>query len=354
MKTKAHAKIGLVKNMAMKRKIDRFLHLHVYNIPLLKNILHMLNNRRGDYLKKYSHLASPDDKKQMLKYLFKYGITYEEYFFYDCKNQDVSTFISDAKRWQYYHRLNGKRAFDIFIDKIATYELFDDLYGRECAKISDKASFYDFVERHSKFVYKRIDGSLGKGVRLIDASENKEAVWNELCSKVPFIVEEPIKQGEAMAALHPNSVNTLRIATVLTGSTADTYKVNFFAPFAKVGQKGSFVDNGGAGGILIAISPDGTVSTDGIDEKCHIYKEHPDTKITFKGYPIPEFEQALKLAETAALRIKADARIVGWDLAYTDKGWVIVEGNAFGQLIGQQMCDKVGKKKEFDALMAKI
>ena len=49
-----------------------------------------------------------------------------------------------------------------------------------------------------------------------------------------------------------------------------------------------------------------------------------------------------------------DARIVGWDLAYSENGWVIVEGNAFGQLIGQQMCDKVGKKAEFEALMKQI
>lgn len=340
--------------MSIKQKINRFLHLHIYPVPFLKNTIHMLCNRRSDYIKKYSNLASPGDKKRMLKYLFKCGITYEEYFFYDCKNCDVSSFISDAERWQYYHRLNGKKAFDIFIDKIATYELFSDLYGRECAKITDASSFYAYVEQHPVFVYKRIDGSLGKGVRLIDASKNKEAVWSELCDSAPFVVEEPIKQGAAMAALHPHSVNTLRISTILTGSGNETYKVNVLAPFAKVGQKGSFVDNGGSGGILVAISPEGKFFTDGIDEYCTVYTEHPDTKITFKGYEIPEFDKVLKLAETAALRIKTDARIVGWDLAYSENGWVIVEGNAFGQLIGQQMCDKVGKKAEFEALMKQI
>ena len=152
--------------------------------------------------------------------------------------------------------------------------------------------------------------------------------------------------------MHPDSVNTIRIPTILTGSTRDTYEVHFFAPFVKCGQNGSFVDNGGSGGIVSRVSADGTIITDGVDEMCNIYKEHPNTKIVFNGYKIPEYDKALELVREAAMRTK-DVRYVGWDVAYSDKGWVIVEGNSCGQLLGQ-ICDKKGEKSELDALMKKI
>ena len=46
-------------------------------------------------------------------------------------------------------------------------------------------------------------------------------------------------------------------------------------PFIKIGQKGSFVDNGGAGGILAQIDPkNGTIITDGKDEAYCIQRNH--------------------------------------------------------------------------------
>ena len=44
--------------------------------------------------------------------------------------------------------------------------------------------------------------------------------------------------------------------------------------------------------------------------------------------------------------------IIGWDLAHTDNGWVIVEGNHFGQFVGPQSTRGCGIKDEVLALMS--
>ncbi len=165
-----------------------------------------------------------------------------------------------------------------------------------------------------------------------------------------YVCEELIVQSSQMAALHPNSINTIRITTILT----DNNNVVVFYPFLKVGQKGSFVDNAGSGGIIVQIDPNsGKLCSGGYDESNVRYAAHPDTGVIFNGYQLPEFSNAVSLAKKLAL-VRPGCRYVGWDLAHTDKGWVMVEGNSRGQFIGQQVCDKIGKKSEMDDIMKNV
>ena len=42
---------------------------------------------------------------------------------------------------------------------------------------------------------------------------------------------------------------------------------------------------------------------------------------------------------------------IGWDLAHTDNGWVVIEGNGGGQFIGPQIVWKRGFKNEIEKLI---
>ena len=42
---------------------------------------------------------------------------------------------------------------------------------------------------------------------------------------------------------------------------------------------------------------------------------------------------------------------VGWDLAHTENGWVIVEGNHTGQFVGQQMPLNKGCAREVEEIL---
>ena len=58
----------------------------------------------------------------------------------------------------------------------------------------------------------------------------------------------------------------------------------------------------------------------------NVFEKHPDTGITFIGYQIPMLPEAIALAKKAAMVIP-QMRHVGWDIAITPDGPVIVEGN---------------------------
>ena len=49
-----------------------------------------------------------------------------------------------------------------------------------------------------------------------------------------------------------------------------------------------------------------------------------------------------------SLKVKSKAptvKYIGWDVAYSDSGWVLIEGN-MGQFIGPQTIYKIGIKKQ--------
>ena len=114
----------------------------------------------------------------------------------------------------------------------------------------------------------------------------------------------------------------------------------------KIGQGGSFVDNGGRGGILVGIDNQiGVLNTVGYDEFLTQYSAHPDTGVQFIGYQLPEWEKLLSLAVELSAQTPT-VKYIGWDLAHTDQGWIVIEGNGSSQLIGPQIVWKKGIREE--------
>jgi hypothetical protein len=53
---------------------------------------------------------------------------------------------------------------------------------------------------------------------------------------------------------------------------------------------------------------------------------HPVTKIPIVGFQVPFWKEAVMLVTAAALKNKNN-RSIGWDIAVTDKGPELIEGN---------------------------
>ena len=148
---------------------------------------------------------------------------------------------------------------------------------------------------------------------------------------------------EKIHNLNPDSVNTVRCVTFVNGKDVSVQDC-----FMKVGRKGSFVDNGGSGGIIVHIDKEsGILDSNGIDEDGIIYEKHPDHDYVFNGYQLPNWVDALKLAKCIALKIN-EAKYVGWDLTCNTSGeWIVVEGNALTQFLGQQATIQRGCRRRF-------
>ncbi|MEQ1565499.1 MAG: sugar-transfer associated ATP-grasp domain-containing protein [Myxococcota bacterium] len=110
-------------------------------------------------------------------------------------------------------------------------------------------------------------------------------------------------------------------------------EVSLYNPELKIIVGDRLTDNfqGGRTGNLIAnVSFDGVLgpaiggTPDGIGLRK--VEEHPSTRVTFSGFVIPHWEEACALVRRAA-RLFAPLRTIGWDVAITATGPVLIEGN---------------------------
>lgn len=279
---------------------------------------------------------------------FAYGFTPDEYLCFGlCSRQlkERREFLSDRDRKIIVYSINDIIEIERFLDKWKTYKAYEPFFGRQAIGVHKGSSINDFkrfIELHEAFVIKNVRLSKGDSVRLVrrEDIEAPEKFYDELVSSGSTILEELIVQSEVMAAINPSSVNTVRVITLGTKNG-----VKVVDCFLKAGRNGSFVDNGGAGGLLVGIdSETGLLSTDARDEFSNAFESHPDTRLHFQGYALPDWNELIELARKLS-STEESIPYIGWDFAHTEHGWVVVEGNASSQLIGPQIVTQTGSRK---------
>jgi hypothetical protein len=88
------------------------------------------------------------------------------------------------------------------------------------------------------------------------------------------------------------------------------------------------IDNFGAGNVAVAVGFDGTLggAAHGLDGP--IIDRHPTTGMVFAGRRVPHFEDAVAVARRGQSLLPG-LRAVGWDIAITPGGPVVLEANAW-------------------------
>ena len=274
-------------------------------------------------------------RQDIIYSLHRFGVSFEEYFlykFYNLNAEGRRKFNSLKMQYGYCELVNDESIRDLFEDKGKCYELFKPFYKRDLVVVKDEhniEALKDFLSKHQSFIYKPINGHSGIGIRIYRNFDNKDSgALDNLIHQGDgqFVVEELINQASGMAALHAESINTIRIATFTVN-----HKVDVIGAALRMGTGQSSVDNAGAGGIYASVNIDeGVVDSIAINNVCESFIKHPDTKVIFPGYKIPEWDKALFMVEQMALTLKG-ATVISWDLAYSDKGWLMIEGNDVGE-----------------------
>lgn len=100
----------------------------------------------------------------------------------------------------------------------------------------------------------------------------------------------------------------------------------FFA-VSRIGSGKSIADNFHQGGIAVLVDiKTGKLKGKGINKSLQEYDCSPITGIKFDGFSIPFFKEIDSMILKAA-SINKKVAVVGWDVAITEKGPLIVEGN---------------------------
>lgn len=141
-----------------------------------------------------------------------------------------------------------------------------------------------------------------------------------------WLVQELLDQHPAAARLHPSSLNTLRIITYRSRSGG----IRVFLSYLRIGLGGRVVDNAAAGGVIVPVDLEsGQLAATGLlvkDEHATPLAAHPTSGIAFGGHLLPATQQCLAIAIRAHEAVPA-LHSVGWDLALTPGGPVLLEGN---------------------------
>ena len=303
---------------------------------------------------------SPKKKKEvtvdMVYSLHRFGAMFTEYFLFEFPSLNTNgrhAFVTDKLRYSYCEILNGHEALNLFDYKEKTHEKYREYYGRRVvyvAKDSDASEIADFTSLHRNVILKTSKSSCGRGVEIVNCDEFKSGneLLNYIRAKAPCILEEVIQNHDTLREFYDMALSTVRIATVVTSEGPEIFASNI-----RFGKGGSVIDNVGVGGIGAVVDiHSGIVVTPAFDKGGNKYLVHPDSHKTIIGFQIPEWNEAKKLAKQLGL-IDTRNRYVGWDLAYSPKGWLMIEGNARGEFYGLQSPDKTGKKKWLEELVMK-
>jgi hypothetical protein len=164
-----------------------------------------------------------------------------------------------------------------------------------------------------------VDGAFRLGASTLSLAEIERIYVQD------FVVQQRVSQHASLAALHPGSLNTLRVITLRLNDT-----LRLIAATLRMGN-GSHIDNGHAGGLLCGVNVDsGALTGFACDVLFRKYDRHPITGATFSG-------TFVSFAETKELALAVHARlpyfdVLSCDIAVLENGDpCLVEVNTFGQ-----------------------
>lgn len=174
-----------------------------------------------------------------------------------------------------------------------------------------------------ELVAKPADGEGGDGLILLAAGADLEARLAD--TRGVLLVQPRVATHPDLTDLALNALPTVRVVTILDEAGSPEVVSATFR-FASVPE--AVVDNMKAGGLIAAVDLD----TGALGVACRGYgggdhASHPATGAPIEGRVLPGWADVKALAVRAHAEAFGDYVLVGWDLAMTPEGPLLIEGN---------------------------
>ena len=226
-------------------------------------------------------------------------------------------------------RMNDKKFWHFFDNKTEFNELFADQVRRGWINLTtatpEEFAAFILTDGRGDIICKPIDGSSGQGILKCTPEEyaDPRALYERLKAAGIGIVEDKVIQHEALSALCPTSVNTIRMATLLGDK-----KEGIVYAYIRIGN-GKVMDNVDCGGMAAPVDIEtGVIASVGANKAGEAYEIHPMTGKRIPGTQIPYWEEAKAMC-LSAMKVVPQVRFVAWDVAITPDGPVFIEGHSF-------------------------
>lgn len=361
--------------MAISRSIKEF-YMNFWDKPEM-----FVANRISDiqellYLRKYidkKYKLTSEQKKQIRDYWKPYTkISTKWCRYYSAKNDKfdpryIPNTLYYTKIDQYYNNrklgygFNDKNYYSLIFHDIkqpkTLIRKIDNLLYDENYRLVDIKKAMDIIASEKEVIIKPSQESgSGRGIGFFDTKEEETAILGLLCSKKEknYIVQAVVHQHQELERVHKNSLNTIRIVTIIIDN-----KVYVLSAVLRMGVDKSRIDNVTAGGISAKIFEDGT-----LDKYAYTYYTgeriavHPQG-LVFEGFKVPQFNNVIETVKRAAQYI-GNFKLVSWDMAVDENGDVLLieanmrkgginlhqfdNGPLFGDLTDKVLDEVFGKK----------
>lgn len=295
----------------------------------LKSINNERYNKHVEVIHKNTGKSKFFIKMDIIKNFITRGAGYTDYFrgnYINISKENKKTFVTAKSFYKIIKYLNNEKYIVLLNNKLVFNKFFKEYLKRDYINLNI-ASLEDFKKfiKNKKIVFaKKPIGEGGHEVEKIVLKDykDKKGLYNDLIKKGEILVEEAIKQSKELNEINPNVVNSFRIITLYKDG-----KVYILNNSLRINQDNSEII-GCTNDLYFSLDENGKISSNVIDDYGNVYLEHPLTNKKFSEVKIKGVKEAFEMCKKAALEIP-EIRYIGWDVAFTDDGPLIVEGNEY-------------------------
>lgn len=265
----------------------------------------------------------------MLRNFLTRGTGYTDYFrcnFIELSAKEKDTFATAKKFYRLLAYLNNEEYTAVLSDKLIFNEIFRDCLGRAFINLRT-ASAEDlrrFLADKITVFAKETHGEGGHGITKLKVADIKDVdqLYRELVEKDQLLVEDAIIQHEDLNVINPYVVNSFRVITLYKDG-----KAHMIANALRINQDDAEVI-GCTNDLYFSLGEDGRINSNVVDDYGQVYDTHPMTGMKFSEVQIHGVKEAFEMCERVHQRIP-QIRYIGWDVAFSVNGPVLVEGNEY-------------------------
>ena len=270
--------------------------------------------------------------RDMYKNALTRGAGFTDYFrgeYFGASAEQKDTYVTTKSFYKLLEYLNDEGYANVMRNKILFCDVFRPYLGREFINLRAASvdEFASFLEGKDVVFAKHESGFGGHGVSKVEVADHSEEgvrrLYDELRAEGQILVEETIVQHDAVNEINPHVVASFRVVTLVDGKG----EAHLIANSMRINRTTSAII-GCADDVYFSLNAEGTLSSHAIDDYGRIYDKHPITGKPFAEVCIPGVGEAFELCLRAALEVP-QVRYVGWDIAFSDHGPILLEGNAY-------------------------
>jgi len=156
-----------------------------------------------------------------------------------------------------------------------------------------------------------------------------------------YILQKRVLQHQELNRMNPHCVNTIRVITLTDGINPVV-----LTAILRIGINNNIVDNISRGNIAVGVKEDGFLMKygDSVGYPPINVTRHPNSNLEFSTFRVPMIDQAKQLCADIH-KTMANFFMIAWDVAISETGPVIIEGNPVPDLTPMQ-CHSDGFREE--------